>query len=84
MVNNHGFIIRKTNPYKKGKRHDYDVYKKNYPLILKQFVNVFDLGYLGVENDYQEQLSTLPCKKNRKCRYLRSRKNTTKIILKRD
>ncbi len=28
-------------------------------------VNVLDLGYLGVEKDFPEQLSALPCKKKR-------------------
>ena len=28
-------------------------------------VNVFDLGYLGVEKDYPEQLSSLPYKKKK-------------------
>src|SRR6185437_5613034 len=35
-------------------------------LVPKDVVNVFDLGYLGVEKDYPEQLSSLP---NRKKRY---------------
>jgi hypothetical protein len=46
MVNNQGYIIHKTD-YKKGRRHDYDIYKKNHPVIPKQVVNVFDLGYLS-------------------------------------
>ena len=57
MVNNRGYIIHKVN-HKKGKRHDYDVYKKNRPVTPKQVVNVFDLGYLGVEKDFPEQLSS--------------------------
>ncbi len=49
MVNNHGIILNKIR-YKRGKRHDYDVYKKNHPITPEQVVvNVFDLGYLGVE-----------------------------------
>jgi hypothetical protein len=64
MVNNRGFIIHKAN-HKKGKRHDYDVYKKNHPLIPKQVVNVIDLGYLGIEKDFPQQLSALPCKRKR-------------------
>ena len=66
MVNNHrGYIIHKTaNHRKKGKRHDYYVYKKNHPVTpSKQVVNVIDLGYLGVEKDFPEQLSALPYKK---------------------
>ena len=64
MVNNQGLIIHKTK-HKKGKRHDYDIYKKNHPITPKQVVNVFDLGYLGVEKDYPEQLSSLPNKKKK-------------------
>jgi len=65
MVNNHGFIIHKTS-HKKGRRHDYDIYKKNHPITPKNIVNVFDLGYLGIEKDYSEQLlSALPHRKKR-------------------
>jgi len=64
MVNNHGLIIHKLG-YKKGRRHDYDIYKKNHPLVPKQVVNVFDLGYLGVENDFPERISFLPKRKKR-------------------
>ena len=51
MVNNHGIIIHKIG-HKKGRRHDYDIYKKNHPITPKEVVNVFDLGYLGVEKDF--------------------------------
>ncbi len=64
MVNNRGYILHKIG-YKKGRRHDYDVYKKNHPITPKEVVNVVDLGYLGIEKDYPEQLSELPHKKNR-------------------
>ena len=69
MVNNHGIIIHKVN-HKKGRRHDYDIYKENHPLIPKQVVNVVDLGYLGVENDFPELLSSLPKRKKRNQRAL--------------
>ncbi len=72
MVNNHGLIIHKTG-HKKGKRHDYDIYKKNHPVTPKQVVNVFDLGYLGVEKDFPEQLSSLPYRKE-KSKVIRRRK----------
>ncbi len=55
MVNNRGYILHKIG-YKKGRRHDYDVYKKNHPITPKEVVNVVDLGYLGIEKDYPEQL----------------------------
>ena len=65
MVNYEGIIIHKT-AKKKGKRHDYDIYKKNQPITPKQVVNVFDLGYLvGIEKDFPTQLSTLPYRKKR-------------------
>jgi hypothetical protein len=65
MVNNRGYILHKANHHKKGRRHDYDFYKKNHPVTPKQVVNVFDLGYLGVEKDFPEQLSALPYKRKR-------------------
>ena len=64
MVNNQGLIIHKTG-HKKGRRHDYDIYKKNHPVTPKEVTNVFDLGYLGVGKDYPEQLSLLPYKKKK-------------------
>jgi DDE superfamily endonuclease len=65
MTNNRGFVIHKANHHKNGKRHDYDVYKKNHPVTPKQVVTVFDLGYLGIESDFPEQLSALPNRKKR-------------------
>jgi hypothetical protein len=64
MVNNRGYVLHKAN-HKKGCRHDYDVYKKNHPVTPPKVVNVFDLGYLGIETDFPEQLSALPYKKKR-------------------
>ena len=64
MVNNRGFILHKLR-YKKGHRHDYDIYKENHPITPKKVVNVFDLGYLGVETDFLEQLSSIPNRKQR-------------------
>jgi hypothetical protein len=39
--------------------------KGNHPVIPKQVVNVLDLGYLGIETDFPEQLSALPFKRKR-------------------
>ena len=63
-VNNRGYILHKVG-YKKGRKHDYDIYKNNHPVIPKEVVNVVDLGYLGVETDFPEQLSALPSKRKR-------------------
>ena len=64
MVNNHGIIIHKVN-HKKGRRHDYDIYKENHPLTPKQVVNVVDLRYLGIKKDFPQQLSSIPNRKKR-------------------
>ncbi len=61
-VNNRGYILHKVG-YKKGRKHEYGVYKNNHPVTPKEVVNAFDLGYLGVETDFPEQLSALPYKK---------------------
>ncbi len=62
MVNNRGYILHKA-AHKKGRKHDYDVYKKNHPCNPEQIVSVIDLGYIGVETSFPEQLSALPYKK---------------------
>ena len=64
MVNNRGFIIHKSN-YKKGRKHDYDIYKSNHSVTPKEVINVVDLGYLGIEKDFPDQLSALPYRKKR-------------------
>jgi hypothetical protein len=64
MVNNRGYILHKA-AHEKGRRHDYAVYKKDRPVTPPQVVNVIDLGYLGVETDFPEQLSVLPHKKKK-------------------
>ena len=52
MVNSEGLILHKTK-HKRGRKHDYDVYKNNHPPITPpQVENVLDLGYLGVQNDF--------------------------------
>jgi hypothetical protein len=64
IVNDHGLVIHKAG-YKKGRRHDYDIYKENHPVTPKQVVNVFDLGYLGIEKYFPQQISSLPKRKKR-------------------
>ncbi len=53
MVNDHG-LIHKTS-HKKGREHDYNIYKKDYPITPKEVENMFDLGFLGAEKDYPEK-----------------------------
>ena len=64
-INQKELIIYKTKHKQIGKRHDYKIYKKNHPDIPKDIVNMFDLGFLGVEKEYPEQKSELPIKKKR-------------------
>jgi hypothetical protein len=83
MVNNLGYILHKVS-HKKGKRHDYDIYKENHSVIPKQVVTVVDLGYLGMEKDFPEQLSALPFKKKVNHCLSQDEKITTKFIQKRE
>ena len=53
MVSKNGYVIHKAG-HKKGRRHDYDIYKKNHPITPKEVVNVFDLGYLGIEKGFPQ------------------------------
>jgi hypothetical protein len=62
MVNNRGYIIHKA-VHKKGRKHDYDIYKRNHLVTPKEVVNVVDLVYFGIEKDFPDQLSALPYKK---------------------
>jgi hypothetical protein len=64
-VNNHGLIIHKTKHKRKEKEDMIIISIKRIILKLKQVVNVFDLGYLGVEKDFPEQKSYLPNRKKR-------------------
>jgi len=83
MVNKYGIIIHKTF-YKKGKRHDYDIYKKDHIYAPKEVINVCNLGYRGKKTDLPEQLSALPCKKKRNLDLSQEEKSITNFTLKRE
>ena len=51
MVNAEGKILHKSNQHKKGRKHDYSVFKDEHPITPPQVKNYFDLGYHGIEND---------------------------------
>ena len=68
MVNNRGFIIHKLG-YKKGRRHDYDIYKKDHPITPKDVVNVFDLGYLGIEKDFPQNYHPYHTERKETCNH---------------
>ena len=65
MVNGEGLILHKTE-HKKGRKHDYEIFKNKHPITPLQVENVFDLGYMGVKNDFPTVKSVLPFRKNRK------------------
>jgi hypothetical protein len=79
-VNHRGHILHKANHHKKGKRQDYDIYKKNHHVTTKQVVNVVDDGNFGVEKDFPEQLSSaLRYKKKRNYEPSQEEKEHNKI-----
>jgi hypothetical protein len=64
----------------------YSIYAKNHSVTpSKQVVNVVDLGYLGVETDFPEQLSSHYRIKRRKTNEIsEEEKEKTESILKRE
>jgi hypothetical protein len=65
MVNKEGKILHKSRHHKKGKQHDYSVYKDEQPQTPSQVENYFDLGYHGIENDFPNMKVVLLIKKKR-------------------
>ena len=65
MVNSEGTILHKTD-HKRGRMHDYEIFKNNHPITPIQVENVLDLGYMGVKNDFPTVKSVLPFRKKRK------------------
>ena len=76
-TNQNGLIIYKTKHKQIGKRHDYKIYKDNHPKLPNEVTSMYDLGFLGVEDDYPEQKSSLPIKKEKDCELMCSKKSTT-------
>ncbi len=65
MVNNEEIMLYKAKHKQVGRKHDYKVYKNNHLVTPKEMENTFDLGFLGVEKDYPEQISSLSIKKKK-------------------
>ncbi len=65
MVNKDEVILYKTKHKQPARKHDYKIYKNNYPVTPKEVENTFDLGFVEVEKDYPEQRSVLPIKKEK-------------------
>ena len=78
MVNKEGKILHKSNQHKKGKQHDYSVYKDEHPITPPQVKNYFDLGYYGIENDFPDLKAVLPVKKKRNIELTKKEKRYNK------
>ncbi len=65
MVNSEGNILHKTG-HDRGRIHDYEIFKNKHPTTPLQVENVFDLGYMGVKDDFPTAKYVLPFKKKRK------------------
>ena len=63
IVNSEGLILTHDKKHKKGRKHDYDIYKNNHPITPIQVENGFDLGYTEVQNDYHTVKCVLPFRK---------------------
>jgi hypothetical protein len=64
MVNSEGIILHKTG-HKRGRVHDYEIFKNRHPTTPPQVETVLDLGYMGVQNDFPTVKYVLPFKKKR-------------------
>jgi len=66
-TNQKGLITYKTKHKQIGRKHDYKIYKDNHPKLPNVVTSMYDLGFLGVEDDFPQQLSSLPFKKEKGC-----------------
>ncbi len=57
---------------------------ENYPITLKQVLNVFDLGYLGVERIFRSNYHPYQIERRKIWNCYKKKKNTTKVILERE
>jgi hypothetical protein len=61
-VNKQGLIIHKS-AHVRGSMHDYTLYKLSHPHLPDKVRQYFDLGYLGIRDDYPKLNCVLPIKK---------------------
>lgn len=78
MVNKEGKILYKSNQHKKGRQHDYSVYKDEHPITPPQVENYYDLGYVGVETDFPDLKAVLPIKKKHNIKLTKKEKRYNK------
>jgi len=63
-VNLDGIIIYKST-HSPVSHHDYSIYKSKHATLPEELMNFYDLGYIGVQKDFPDQISILPYKKKR-------------------
>ena len=63
-INLDGIIIHKST-HSPGSHHDYNIYKSKHPTLPEELLQFYDLGYLGIQKDFPDQISILPYKKKR-------------------
>jgi len=63
-INLNGEIIHKST-HSPGSHHDYKIYKSKHPVLSDQLLQFYDLGYLGIQKDFENQISILPYKKKK-------------------
>ena len=63
-INLTGEIIHKP-PHSPGRRNDYAILKIKHPILSEELMVFYDLGYLGVEKDFPDQISILPYKRKK-------------------
>ncbi len=57
-----GLIVHKTS-HVRGSMHDYALYKHSHPYLPDRVLQYFDLGYLGIKDDYPKLNCVLPIKR---------------------
>lgn len=76
-VNLNGEIIHKS-MHSPGSHHDYKIYKSQHPILPEELLIFYDLGYLGVERDFPDQISIIPYKKKKGIELTHSQKEWNK------
>jgi len=61
-VNSKGLIVHKTR-HAKGSTHDYALFKRSHHILPKKVKEEFDLGYVGVKDDFPDLNCVVPFKK---------------------
>jgi len=77
-INITGEIIHKP-PHSPGRKNDYGILKIKHPVLSEELMIFYDLGYLGVEKDYPDQISILPYKKKKGKELTDSQKEWNKL-----